>query len=295
MIDTNERWIVTGATGQLGSHAIHTLTAQSPETPVLALSRRPVPTHWPVQSAVADLANFDSLANIFEAFAPTHILHLGAMTAVGEAFANPELADKVNVRATQAIADLAGLLSCRMVFASTDMVFDGQLAPYSEDATPRPLSNYGRSKASAEAILAGLSHVAIVRFPLMFGIPKIDRPSTVLNQIEALREGTPLNLFTDEFRTPLWLGDASALAIQIARLDVNGILHCPGPERLSRLQMVERFAQALKIETGNINPISRLDIESSEPRPKDLSLSAVRTRDILPDYDPQPICAATLV
>lgn len=294
MTDTNERWIVTGATGQLGSHVIHALTQHSPPATVLALSRRAVPAEWNVQSAVVDLANIDGLTKTVDEFGPTHVLHLGAMTAVSEAFANPKLADTVNVDATQAIAHVTGKLNARMVFASTDMVFDGRLAPYSEDATPRPLSHYGCSKASAEASLAGQSHVTVVRFPLMFGVPKIDRPSTVVHQVEALRSGTPLNLFTDEFRTPLWLGDAAKLAIQIARLNPTGILHCPGPERLSRMQMVERFATALGIESGVLNAISRLDIESSEPRPEDLSLSAIRTRKVVPDFNPQPICAATL-
>lgn len=294
MTNNKERWIVTGATGQLGSHAIHALKEQSPDAVIMAMSRRATPDRWLVESAIVDLAETDTVVSTIERFAPTHVLHLGAMTAVSEAYNNPKLADQVNVQATQAIADTTARLDARMVFASTDMVFDGRLAPYTEDATPRPISNYGRSKASAEAALAGQSHIAIVRFPLMFGIPKIERSSTVVNQIQALRDGTPLNLFTDEFRTPLWLGDAAAQAIQIARLDVNGIFHCPGPERLSRLQMVERFATALNIKTGNINAISRLDIDSPETRPEDLSLSSIRTRKVLTAFSPQPICTNTL-
>ena len=291
----NERWLVTGATGQLGGHALFELRGMT-DAPVLAMSRRAIPDNvresLNVDAAVIDLADISSLTATIRAFRPTNVLHFGAMTAVSEAYAKPELANAVNVEASIAIAKIAEELESRMVFASTDMVFDGESAPYAEDAATKPLSNYGRSKAKAEESLVEFDHVAVARFPLMFGLPMIERASTCANQIQALRNSTPLNLFTDEYRTPLWLRDAATVSIALSRTSESGIFHFPGPARLSRLEIVEQFAEALGITTGQLNPISRLDIDSPEPRAKDLSLASERMDKV--KIEPKPICAVTL-
>lgn len=277
------RWLITGATGQLGGHVVHQLVA-SGATEVLALTGRQDVALPGVRTCRVDLADADALAGACARFRPTHVLHLGAMTAVGDCHARPADAERVNVTGTRVLADTTA--GGRLVFASTDMVFDGERAPYSEADPPAPLSHYGRTKVAAERVLAGRPETLVVRLPLMYGLPAVGRETTFVQQVAALRRREPLRLFADEFRTPVWLGDAARAVIGLARSDLTGVIHIAGPERLSRLQLIVRVAELLGIESPAVVPVSRLAVAAAEPRPADLSLDGRRLAALRPELLP---------
>lgn len=288
---TVERWLVTGASGQLGGHVVAQLVRDTRPPDVLALTGK---SRCGVESTARqsiDLSDDDAIRGVVRTFRPTHVIHLAAVTAVGEAYTNPRHAARVNTHATRTLAESAAEVGARLVFSSTDMVFDGQRAPYRESDPPAPLSVYGRTKADAEAALAGVENVVVVRLPLMYGFALGGRGNTFAQQIEALRSGQSLRLFTDEFRTPIWLPDAAAAVVGLARSDFCGLIHVAGPQRLSRCAMVERFAELLGIDSPAFERISRLSIEAAEPRPADLSLDAARFGELFPKLTPGPIRA----
>ena len=175
------------------------------------------------------------------------------------------------------------------------MVFAGDNAPYRESDPPSPRNRYGWTKVAAERELARLEDTLTVRVPLMYGFACTHRETTFAKQIAALRGGQPLRLFTDEYRTPLWLHDAARALIALARSDLTGVIHVAGPERLSRFEMVARFARLLNIPDPNLEPVSRLSIDTPEPRPEDLSLDGSRFVGLFPDLSPRPIHAGALV
>ncbi len=289
----NERWLVTGAGGQLGSHAVRQLDVDD-AADVLAVVREHTPAGGRLQCARVDLGDLGPLRELVAAYRPTYVLHLGAMTAVGDCHADPEQAERVNVAATRALAEAAGAVGARLLFSSTDMVFDGEQAPYGEDDPPAPLSHYGRTKVAAEGVLAGRERTLVVRLPLMYGFPLTGRATTFVKMITALRAGQALRLFTDEFRTPLWLGDAARALIGLARSDLDGLIHVAGPARLSRYDMIAECATALGLTNVSLEQISRCAIEAPEPRPADLSLRAERFGALFPDLVPGPIRAEVL-
>jgi dTDP-4-dehydrorhamnose reductase len=156
------------------------------------------------------------------------------------------------------------------------MVFDGEHAPYAEEQSPAPLTSYGRSKAAAEAAIQELDDRLIVRLPLMYGMPVSPRRTTFAAQIDSIRRGEPMPLFVDEFRTPIALADAAAAIVALARSGRTGVIHVAGPERVSRLELIDRAARALGLTPGRLDGVSRLDVPSPEPRPADLSLVGER-------------------
>ena len=286
-----ERWVVTGASGQLGGHVLRGLcdASASGANEVLALAGRGALSVSDVTAQRIDLGDVEAVGKAVSDFAPTHVLHIGAMTAVADAHKDPARAERINVAATQRIVEAAARTNARLVFTSTDMVFDGESAPYREDDEARPLSQYGKTKLAAEAVVRNYDQGLVVRLPLMYGFACTDRPTTFGNQVAALREGRPLKLFTDEFRTPVWLADAVAALLLLARSAECGVMHVAGPERLSRYELVERIARLLGIEAPQITPTSRLDIAAAEPRPADLSLDGSRFASMFPDTAPGPI------
>lgn len=286
MSETQVRWLVTGASGQLGGHVVQQLTAEADDQSILALAGRGEVGTPGVNVRRIDLRDENSLRACVAEYRPSHLIHLGAMTAVADAHAHPEDAERINVQATRILAESAAECGASMLFSSTDMVFDGTAAPYCESDPPCPLSQYGRSKVAAERLLADMDHVLVVRLSLMVGFACAARETTFARQMATLRNGEPLRLFTDEFRTPGWLGDAARAVIGLARSDQTGLIHVAGPERLSRYQMIEKCARGLGIADAKFEPVSRMSIQSPEPRPADLSLDDSLFRQQYPQLAP---------
>jgi dTDP-4-dehydrorhamnose reductase len=266
--------VITGAGGALGSvmlrrlvgegaSAVGTLSIAGP-SPAFGITRR------------VDLLDATALARLIEDPRPRIIIHAAAMTSVQAAFEKPDLARAVNVEATQRIVGVAERSGARLVYISTDMVFDGSAAPYVEEDVPGPLSIYGRTKAEAEHVVLSLSGSLVVRVPLLYGVPAVERPTTFLNQLRALQRGEAIKLFEDEFRTPIDLEDAASSVLLAARSDYSGLLHIAGPDRLSRLVMGHIMADVLGVSRCLIIAARQADINFPEPRPSDLSLSSGR-------------------
>lgn len=264
-------WLITGAGGQFGSVLLAQLVSAGYDARGWVSPRGPKPRAGRCEAV--DLCDAASGLALLDSTRPRVIVHAAAVTSVQAAYDDPGAARRTNVDATKRLAEWAAGHDARLIYISTDMVFDGSAAPYDESAATCPVSRYGRSKADAEEAVRAIGGDAlIVRLPLLYGLPAVDRPTTFVSQLAALREGRALRLFTDEFRTPIELGDAARAVIEAAASTATGVLHVAGPQRLSRYEMIEIAARALAIERPNLTPISRTEAGGPEPRPADLSL-----------------------
>lgn len=281
---SGRRWLITGASGQLGSVVVRQLVADGED--VIALSHRAAATVAGVTTTPLDITDAGTVTEIVQRTSPSFILHLAAMSSVGEAYEHPERAKRVNVDGTRAVALAAAEVDAHLIYTSTDMVFDGTEAPYDESATPRPLSQYGRSKLEGESPVLDYARGLVVRPSLMFGLSAIARPSTFAQQLAALRDGRPLKLFEDEYRTPVWLEDVARVLCLLAWRDIVGLLHLPGPEQLSRLDMGLAMAEARGWSARSIVPTRVSELDLPEPRPADLSLEGSRLEALCPEALP---------
>lgn len=268
-------FVVTGSGGAFGSVLMRELTKRGRPTEGLVSPLGPVP--FTGQTWSADLLDARTYRERLLALAPKVIVHLGAVASPSEAYADPERARKVNVESTTILLALAEKCGARFLYASTDLVFDGEEAPYDEDDAPEPASVYGRTKLEAEAHVFTYKRALAIRFPLMYGFPDASRrPTFFESMIGDLRAQKPVRLFTDEFRTPLWLDDAARACIALADSELRGVVHVGGPERLSRFEMGERVAAAIDAPVSLLEPVSRRDFTSPEPRVRDVSLVSQR-------------------
>jgi dTDP-4-dehydrorhamnose reductase len=272
--------LVTGAGGALGSVLMRVL-AEAHKTVYGLVSRRgPAPDVGKVLRV--DLTDTDSYRDRVFALAPRAIIHLAAVTQVARAWDDPDYARALNVEATVQLLHLADAIGARFIHISTDMVFDGESAPYDERAATEPCSIYGRSKLEAECYVLTHRRTTVLRLPLLYGLPEVSRPPTFFEQIvTALREQTPLRLFEDEIRTPLWLEDAARACAVLAELEHHGVLHAGGPEALSRYAFGLRVAAAISCDPAPLIAVTRADVPSPEPRPRDLSLDSTRFQELL--------------
>jgi dTDP-4-dehydrorhamnose reductase len=270
------RVLVTGASGMLGGYLVRQVSALG--HPLVAWAGRQ--TQDSLQCV--DLADADAVKAAFRAAAPSVVLHAAALARIGDCFRDPDRAWLVNAGGTALLAELCAEANSRLVLVSTDLVFDGEHAPYRESDPPTPLSVYAKSKVAAEQAALTRPGNSVARVSLLFGPSGQAVPSFFDDQVRALREGREITLFEDEWRTPLDLTTAANALVELALADGAGISHLGGPERLSRLDMGHILASVLGVSPDLVRPNRRDDVPAAEPRPRDTSLDSSRWREAFP-------------
>jgi dTDP-4-dehydrorhamnose reductase len=274
------RILVTGASGQLGGYLLRELRGRGAD--VVAWSGSRPGDLFGVSLRPVDLADRDGVAAAFRAARPGVVVHAAALSSVAGCHRDPARAHAVNAGGSELLAELAEGAGARLLLVSTDLVFDGEHAPYTEADAPSPLSVYGRTKGLAEAAVLARGRAVVARVSLLFGLTVVGRPSFFDEQVAALREGRPCPLFADEWRTPLGLPTAARALLTLARSDFTGVLHLGGPERMSRLEMGRRLAAFLGADPSSLVATTRGTAAAPEPRPRDTSLDPSRWRALFP-------------
>lgn len=214
------RLFVTGGSGFLGRHIVN----------------GPASAGWEIvapSSRAVDLRNADTIASIIDDWKPTAIIHT--------AYRKDDRASIVD--ATRNIAESAARHRCRLIHVSSDALFRGRLAPYTEADRPTPITDYGRHKAEAEALVAAIVPDAlIVRTSLLFGLGQLSGHELAVRHVISGR--SDMAFFTDEIRSAVIVDDVAAALVRVAQLgDLQGYLHLGGPEPLSRAELAVRTAR----------------------------------------------------
>jgi dTDP-4-dehydrorhamnose reductase len=276
--------LLTGASGLLGGNCMARL-ARNPTVQLYATHRDPdfpIP-HTFAQGVSAfplDLTDETAVWNIVSTVQPNIIIHTAAHTEPAFCEWNRQDAYALNVKATKVLATLAEMFGARFIFISTDLVFDGTKGNYSEEDAPNPLSYYAETKLEAEVLVRKLvgNHI-ILRVPLLLGISPRGTRSVNERLVKEFEAGKTVNLFCDEYRTPIC---ASVLArvieeVAIGRLsEITGLLHAGGAERVSREDLGRKIAARWKFNQDLIQSTWSSDEPSTPPRPKDVSLNSTK-------------------
>jgi dTDP-4-dehydrorhamnose reductase len=276
--------LLTGASGLLGGNCMARL-ARNPTVQLYATHRDPdfsIPNTFAqgVSAFPLDLTDETAVWNIVSTVQPNIIIHTAAHTEPAFCEWNRQDAYALNVKATKTLASLADMFSARFIFISTDLVFDGTKGNYSEEDAPNPLSYYAQTKLEAEVLVRKLvgNHI-ILRVPLMLGVSPRANRSVNERLIKEFEAGKTVNLFCDEYRTPIC---ASVLArvieeVAIGRLsEITGLLHAGGVERVSREDLGRKIAARWKFNQDLIQSTWSSDVSSTPPRPKDVSLNSTK-------------------
>ncbi len=285
------RLLITGASGQLGAYLLRHLVRSNHH--VVAWSGSRTDERYGVQLRPVNLNDSNTVKREFAVARPDVVIHAAAITNVAACHRDPIQANRINTQATAALAELCHGSGGRLLFTSTDLVFDGERGNYSESDAAIPLSIYGRTKLDAEKLALACPGAIAVRLSLLFGPSLIGQPSFFDDQVRSLRERRPVTLFTDEWRTPLSLGAAAHAIITLAESNLEGLFHLGGPERMSRFEMGRRLADFLGVDDAAIVAVERAAITSPEPRPRDASLDSSKWRSLFPDT-PWPSWTAAL-
>ncbi len=272
-----KRLLITGAGGFLGSNLARELGEQGFAVTAAIHETPPPPLDCPIERLdLADLATIRQylLWTRFDA-----IVHCAAVSTQKACEENRKRAFLINVQATRELAEAAWLHRSRFIYISTDLVFDGSKGRYTEEDAVHPLSYYAETKCLAEqdVRLAHPEHL-ILRAALMYGNHG-GRPGGFLGwTVEAMRRGEPLHLYLNQFRAMLHAPDIGTVIRLLLEKNLRGeTYHVAGPERLSRLEMGRRIAEAYRMPDAPIVP-SRIARIPSLGELDDIALDTTKVR-----------------
>ncbi|MEK6817020.1 MAG: sugar nucleotide-binding protein, partial [Nanoarchaeota archaeon] len=138
-------------------------------------------------------------------------------------------------------------MKCRLIYMSSDAVFDGNKGEYKEEDSPNPTEGYGRGKADSEKIIqAGLKDYAIIRASYIYGANSRGYGMMIKGLLESIRSGKPFPAYANVYKSPTFVDDLVEHAMKVAESDYRGIIHIAG-ERMSVYEFNKKVAEMISI------------------------------------------------
>jgi dTDP-4-dehydrorhamnose reductase len=174
-------------------------------------------------------------------------IHASACCSLEACERSPQKAWALNVEGSQNIAEACRRFETRLIYISTDHVFDGEPDPaFGEEDEPRPIQQYGLTKREGEKRALAVPEALSVRFPLLYGNSGPDEKATFVSAvIDLLMRGEAVRADANQVRYPVLVDDAAQLIGQLALQKVAGILHFSGAEGVTKFNWAMKIAEAL--------------------------------------------------
>jgi len=241
---------------------------------------------------VLDLQDSDALGEIFSTAQPEVVIHTAALSDIDYCQAHQEDAERVNVGITRTLVNLCAGVSGRMIYFSSDSIFDGRKGKYVEENLPEPLHFYGQTKVQGERIVQqGCDDWVIIRPSLVVGLPVLEAGNSFLwRMIKELKQGRTVAFPKQEIRSPLDVITLSRAVLELVGNNYRGILHLSGNDTMSRFEMAQRIVDKLGYPPESVIDKKPVVDSGRAQRPRDVSLTNVRAKTVLDtpmlDFDP---------
>jgi dTDP-4-dehydrorhamnose reductase len=274
--------LITGGTGLLG-----VAIQQSAPTDIQGFSvyfpehSLPVPLTFPILAA--DVTDRMQMQSVFEWAKPDVVIHTAAIGSVDFAERNREETRKINVGGTGVVVALCQIFKSRLIYISSNAVFDGRTPFYSETAPVNPINYYGQLKIEAENIVRD-SRIpwAIVRPILMYGWPyQGERDNPVVWWVRSLEDGKPIKVVDNVFNKPLPAWSCAEVVWEVIRQNQTGIFHVAGKDHLSLYQFSLTTAEVFGLDSNLITPVPDSYFPEIAPRPRDTSFDTSKMENEL--------------
>lgn len=245
------RVAITGARGLLGT----------------ALTREFSAGHevFPLDRQSLDVTDQEEMRRRMVWLRPDWVLHTAAFTSVDEAESNAREAHRVNVLGSRNAAAAALDVGSRLLYFSTDYVFDGcHNSPYREWDPPAPLSEYGRSKLAGEWLVRSLlpGHL-IVRTSWLYGPGGVNFVEKIARRA---RRGDPLRVVNDQRGSPTYTADLAAAARALVESERRGTYHVTNSGDCTWFEFALEIVTRLGIQ-ASVAPIESARFGAPAPRP----------------------------
>ena len=241
------RVVITGASGQLGSD----LTFLLKDCDNIEL--------FPLSKVDVDVTDQELVKRIMSGIKPSVILHCAANTNVDGCEINPDSAYKVNTYGTRNVAVEAERHGSKMIYISTDYVFEGKSTqPYHEFCRANPINVYGVSKLAGEELVKSLcKRFFIVRTSWVYGWFGSNFVKTILR---LARERNELKVVDDQVGSPTFSYDLAKFIVFLMMSEAYGIYHVTNSGQCSWYEFAREIINVFKIDNVTVLPIKSTEL-----------------------------------
>ena len=260
---------VTGASGMLGTALIACL---SESYEIFATSRHKGIESDHIEWDCFDLTDIVLLKKWLNKVKPNILVHCAAITNVDICEDVVNLAKQLHVKTTEVIVDYSENNNTRLIYISTDQVFDGKKqVAYIESDLVNPLNVYAKTKLMAEKLVQSMDNGLVLRVNII-GWTQEGKSSFAEWILNSLVNNLPLNLFHDVYFSPISIYHLSLVIEKIIEQPLFGLYNCASSESISKYDFGKKMAEIFQLSDLNINRVSMDIMPFKANRPKNLSL-----------------------
>ncbi len=250
--------LVTGANGQLGYDVVKELQKRNIEC-------------YGAMRQDFDIVDFEAVEKFIVSYMPDAIIHCAAYTAVDKAEDEQGLCYLVNASATENIAEICKKINAKMLYISTDYVFDGTKDGFYEVYDkPNPINVYGKTKLLGEqAVQRILDKYFIVRISWVFGEHGNNFVKTMLRLGKERKE---ISVVADQYGSPTYTVDLALLLVEMIQTDKYGIYHATNEGACTWAEFAEEIFKIADLNV-KVNHIATAEYPTMAKRPMNSRLS----------------------
>ncbi|HLV85627.1 MAG TPA: SDR family oxidoreductase [Candidatus Sulfotelmatobacter sp.] len=278
--------VITGASGLLGSSLVALAHEQSRE--IMALCRRPLPHLEGVKQALIDLTDESKIRDLLRTLKPSAVIHCAAETNVDGCQDHPGTAEAINVTGARRIAEACAQINARMLYISTDSVFDGARGNYSEGDATGPLNVYAATKLRGEMAVLNANPLTAVARVTLYGWSPRQRglAEWIFGQLSS---GCEVPGFVDAVFCPLLANDLAEILFDMMDRGLSGLYHVVGSEAVSKFEFARCLASTFGLDPSRVTPARLSEAQLRAPRPPNTSLNTTKISGAIgrsmPDLD----------
>jgi dTDP-4-dehydrorhamnose reductase len=265
--------LVIGGTGLVGNALLRAWTARGAD--VVAATYH---CHACASFLQLDMRGEAEVRDLIASHRPAVVAVPAANPFVDYCEQHPAETRKVNVDGTLNVARACRDLGARMIFYSSDYVYDGSKGVYTEEDATCPINEYGRQKAEAErGVMDADPRNIVLRTSGAYGWQW--EPKNFVLQIRAkLSSGQAMTVADDVRYNPTYVENLAEITAELVEAGAAGIYHVVGADEIARYDFAGRVARAFGLDERLLKPAPSAQLNSSTPRPKQSSLRTDKIR-----------------
>lgn len=275
------RLLIVGGSGLLG-YKIATLAAGK-FTTFATFNHRPVKIRG-VTDLKLDKSDETTVKQVFEKVKPEVVIDTAALHNVDYCETHKDEARKVNVEGTMNVLEACRIHAAKLIYLSTDYVFDGEKDCYDENDEPNPINVYGRTKLEAENTItrAGIPYI-IARPAVIYGWnpgelaglkSSSGKPMNfVVWALAKLKNGEQIKAVTDQYSQPTLADNLAEVLLAIATSNLQGTFHAAGKSCVNRFEFTTKIAEVFGYDRDLVKPAGSDEFKQVAQRPRKCCLN----------------------
>lgn len=255
------RHVVIGASGLVGRHILAAVADVGTDV---------VGTYYQCSvdgMSALDIRSSTSTEQLLKRLRPSVVFLPAAKADVDYCERHASESYAINVLGCRNVVAAANAVGAKLVYFSSDYVFDGQDGPYREDDPANPICEYGRQKLIAEQYVAlHARDYLIVRTTVVYGWESQGK-NFVHRLLKTLKAGQILRAPVDQIGSPTYAPNLAQAVVELALSDARGVYHVVGPDRVDRYTFAQEIALAFGLLANLVRPVSTKELGQLAQRP----------------------------